>query len=80
MITIYPDNSHGSWAVEDGPVIWRLSMTENALFEMVSWFIAAVAVPISAQLMWQSWSVRKPAAVERRDDDAKRTAEGDRPV
>ena len=55
-------------------------MTENTLFEMVSWFIAAVAVPISAQLMWQPWSVRRPAAVERRGDDAKRTAEGGRPV
>lgn len=55
-------------------------MTEETLFTLVSWLVAAVAVPMSAQLISQSWSRRRPAPVELGRDIAKRAIGKDRPA
>lgn len=55
-------------------------MAENTLFELASWLVAAVAVPITAQLMWQSWSSRRPATMEPGRDVAKKMIEKGRPA
>lgn len=55
-------------------------MTEEALLTLVSWFVAAVAVPMSAQLISQSWSSRRPATVELGRDVAKKTIGKGRPA
>jgi hypothetical protein len=55
-------------------------MTEEALLTLVSWLVAAIAVPMSAQLIAQSWSRRRPAAVELGRGVARKTIGKGRPA
>jgi hypothetical protein len=55
-------------------------MTEEALFTLVSWLVAAVAVPMSAQLISSSWSTRRPLPVDLRGDAIRRVDEIDHPL